>query len=174
MGKVEHLFWRALYNGFAKWLPKSNSFFNLGQKKLRACCAAHLLKDVGVGINIERGAKLQSEISLGDFSGLGVGSDINGRVIIGKNVLMAPEVVIYTVNHNYIDKNYTIISQGYSDEQPVVIEDDVWLCRRAMIMPGVHIGKGAVVAAGAIVTKDVPPYSVVGGNPAKVIRYREV
>lgn len=173
MKKISNAFWRILYNVFASKLPRSNAEINLGQKRLRYACAKHLLGKVGKNVNIERGAKLQREIDIGDNSGLGVNSDINGRVIIGKNVLMAPDVVIYTKNHAYREKKRTIMAQGYAPSEPVIIGDDVWICRRVMIMPGVTVGNGAVIAAGAVVAKDVPPYAVVGGNPAKIIKYRE-
>ncbi len=63
--------------------------------------------------------------------------------------------------------------QGFAEEKPVVIEDDVWIGSRVTILPGVTIGRGSVVGAAAVVTKDVPPYSVVAGNPAKVVKTRE-
>ena len=173
MNKLSKFFWRFAYDAIAKHLPHSNAKINIGQKKIRYLCAKHLLKFVGKNVNIEKGAKLQSGISIGNNSGLGINSDINGNVTIGENVLMAPDVVIYTINHAYKIKNKSIISQGYSNEKPVIIEDDVWICRRVMIMPGVKIGKGAVLAAGAVVVKDVPKYAVVGGNPAKIIKFRE-
>lgn len=173
MKKVSNMFWRAFYNVIASKLPRSNASINIGQKKLRYICAKHLVGKIGKNVNVERGAKLHRLIEIGDNSGLGINCDINGRVIIGKNVLMAPEVVIYTENHSYMDKNRLIIEQGYSQSRPVTIGDDVWICRRVMIMPGVTIGTGAVIAAGAVVVKDVPAYAVVGGNPAKIIKYRE-
>lgn len=162
-----------MYNVFASKLPRSNAAINIGQKRLRYICAKHLVGKIGKNVNIERGAKLQRQIEIGDNSGLGINCDINGKVIIGSNVLMAPEVVIYTENHAYYDKNSLIIEQGYSSSRPVTIGNDVWICRRAMIMPGITIGDGAVIAAGAVVVKDVPAYAVVGGNPAKIIKYRE-
>ena len=173
MKKISNKFWRVFYNVIASKLPRSNAAINIGQKKLRYLCAKHLVGKIGNNVNIERGAKLQKLIEIGDNSGLGINCDINGKVIIGRNVLMAPEVVIYTQNHSYIDKNKLIIEQGYLPSRPVVIGDDVWICRRAMIMPGITIGDGAVIAAGAVVVKDVPAYAVVGGNPAKIIKYRE-
>ena len=86
---------------------------------------------------------------------------------------MGPEVIIYTQNHSYSKKSVLIRNQGYDDYKKVVIEDDVWIGRRAMIMPGSHIGKGAVIAAGSVVSGNVPEYAVVGGVPAKVIKYRK-
>ncbi len=116
---------------------------------------------------------LGSNISIGNYSGIGEKSFIQdiGKIDIGDSVLMGPEVMIFTANHN-IKKNQLIRKQGYSVKN-VVIEDDVWIGARSIILPGVKIGKGSVVAAGSIVTKSVEPYSVVGGNPAKVIKFRE-
>jgi maltose O-acetyltransferase len=94
-------------------------------------------------------------------------------VIIGKDVMMGPEVMIYTSNHETNRTDMPMIEQGDTQAIPVVIEDDVWIGARAILLPGVHIGKGAIVAAGSIVTKAVPPYTIVGGNPAKEIRKRE-
>ena len=173
MRRISNTFWRILYNLVASKLPRSNASINIGQKKLRYVCAQHLVRRIGENVNVERGAKLQGQIEIGDNSGLGIDCDINGPVIIGNNVMMAPEVVIYTQNHAYQNRRINIIEQGYSQVNAVYIGDDVWICRRAMIMPGVSIGNGAVIAAGAVVVKDVPAYAVVGGNPAKIIKYRE-
>lgn len=73
----------------------------------------------------------------------------------------------YPFRHNIIHNGIDAISKG-----DIIIEDDVWIGQRAIIMSGIHIGQGAVIAAGAVVTKDVPPYAIVGGVPAKVIKYR--
>lgn len=86
---------------------------------------------------------------------------------IGKSVVIAYEAIIWTLHHDYNDVNFKTIGA------PVVIEDYAWICSRTIILPGVTIGKGAVVASGAVVTKDVPPYAIVGGVPAKIIGYRE-
>lgn len=86
---------------------------------------------------------------------------------IGKSVVIAYEAIIWTLHHDYNDVNFKTIGA------PVVIEDYAWICSRTIILPGVTIGKGAVVAAGAVVANDVPPYAIVGGVPAKIIGYRE-
>lgn len=86
---------------------------------------------------------------------------------IGKSVVIAYEAIIWTLHHDYNDVNFKTIGE------PVVLEDYTWICSRAIVLPGVKIGKGAVVASGAVVTKDVPPYAIVGGVPAKIIAYRE-
>jgi acetyltransferase-like isoleucine patch superfamily enzyme len=93
------------------------------------------------------------------------------KIRIGDDVIIAPEVYIQTANHIFIDPTKTIREQGYMCA-PIVIEDDVWLGFRAIVLPGVTIGQGSVVAANAVVTKDVKPYSVVGGVPARLIKKR--
>ena len=92
-----------------------------------------------------------------------------GTVTIGDHVLLAPNVVITTSNPPF-DPRLRRESLGYAS--PVTIGDDVWIGYRATILSGVTIGQGAMIAAGSVVTKDVPPYAVVGGVPARVIRYR--
>lgn len=84
---------------------------------------------------------------------------------------MGPECMIFTSNHG-IKKDELIIKQENTIEN-VIIEDDVWIGSRSIILPGVRIQKGSVIAAGSIVTKSVDSYAIVGGNPAKVIKYRE-
>lgn len=93
---------------------------------------------------------------------------LDGRMglSIGSNVDISQEVNIWTEQHDYIDPHYKAVGA------PVVIEDYVWIASRATILPGVRIGRGAVVACGAVVTNDVPPLTVVGGVPAKAIGTR--
>lgn len=86
--------------------------------------------------------------------------------------MMGPEVTILTHTHR-IDRTDIPMGQQGSMVCEVVIGDDVWIGMRSIILPGVRIGSGAVIGAGAVVTKDVPNYAVVGGVPARVIRYRK-
>lgn len=88
--------------------------------------------------------------------------------------MMGPDVLIISrhQNHRFDDLSRPMRLQGYAESAPVVIEDDVWLGARVIVLPGIRIGRGAVVGAGAIVTKDVPPYAVCVGNPARIVRYR--
>jgi maltose O-acetyltransferase len=89
------------------------------------------------------------------------------QVCIGSNVFFGPAVQIYTVNHPLeAAARRTLTEQA----KPVTIEDDVWIGGGAILLPGVTIGKGSVVAAGAVVSKDVPPGVVAGGNPCRVIK----
>lgn len=112
-------------------------------------------------------------LRLGQNSGWGFGCFINagGGVSIGHNVLVGPHVVIHSLNHVYKDTNKLIRLQGHV-KRPVVIEDDTWIGAAAVILPGVHIGKGAVVGAGSVVSKDVPAFGVVVGNPAYLVKAR--
>lgn len=92
-----------------------------------------------------------------------------GGITIGNNVYTSPFVQIVAVNHVYDDPNRPIIEQGIT-AQGIVIEDDAWIGSSAIVLDGVRVGKGAVVAAGAVVSKEVPPHTVVAGVPAKVIK----
>ena len=92
--------------------------------------------------------------------------DYRGSIEIGKNVNISSQVIILTADHDPNDKNFK------SRIKKTIIEDYAWLSTRSMVLPGIRIGKGAVVAAGAVVTKDVPPYVIVGGVPAKIITER--
>lgn len=113
------------------------------------------------------------KVTVGDntFIGDNVRIYATEKVVIGRNVLIAAEVILITTNHRYAEMDRPINMQGFED-LPITIRDNVWIGYRAIILPGVTIGTGAVIAAGAVVTKDVPEYSVAGGIPAKVIRNR--
>jgi len=93
--------------------------------------------------------------------------------IIGDFVMIAPHATLLSSRHNYARLDIPLILQGAENNIPPVIENNVWIGRNAIIMPGVHIGTGSIVAAGAIVTKDVIPWSIVGGAPANLIRMRK-
>ena len=109
------------------------------------------------------------DITIGDYTRIGIHSTIIGPVCIGSHVNLAQGIVVTALNHNFTDTDKRIDEQGVST-QPVRIGDDVWIGANAVILPGVTIGRHVVVAAGAVVTKDVPDNCLVGGVPAKVIR----
>ncbi|MBQ8426737.1 MAG: acyltransferase [Clostridia bacterium] len=160
-----------LYKITASWLPISRR--SRFAKKLRAHWAKKIAKSFGKNVNIERGAIFTPGLSIGNNSGVGVNCEINGEVVIGNDVMMGPEVVIYTSGHKYDRTDIPMWKQGSTEMQAVTIKDDVWIGRRVIIMPGVTIGTGAVLGGGAVVTKDVPDFAVVGGVPAKVIKRRK-
>lgn len=160
-----------MYTITSKWLPQSRHF-PLGGR-LRRAWLRRIVDSCGDNVNVETGACFTPDLKIGNNSGIGIHCELNGPVVIGNDVLMGPEVIVYTQNHKFKDLDLPIRKQGYSEVQPVEIGDDVWLGRRCMVMPGVRIGRGCVVAAGAVVTKDVPPYCVVGGIPARIIKKRQ-
>lgn len=111
-------------------------------------------------------------ISIGSGSGLGVNCSVHGPITIGDNVMMGPDVTILTQTHNIERTDIPMGQQGMRVAE-VVIGNDVWIGMRVIIMPGVKVGDGVVIGAGAVVTKDVPAFAIVGGVPAKVIKYRK-
>jgi acetyltransferase-like isoleucine patch superfamily enzyme len=113
----------------------------------------------------------QSGITIGDNSLIGPYNFIwgQGGVHIGNNVMFGPRVSVLPVNHNFDDPSRSIRDQGIT-AKGIRIDDDAWIAAHAVIIDGVHIGRGSAVGAGALVTKDVPPYSLVVGSPAKVIK----
>lgn len=108
-------------------------------------------------------------IVIGDHTRIGLGNTVIGPVTIGDKVNIAQNVVISGLNHNFEDINKPIAEQGISTKQ-VTIEDDVWIGANSVVLAGIRIGKHVVVGAGSVVTRDVPPYSVVVGNPARVMK----
>ena len=109
------------------------------------------------------------DVMIGDHTRIGLHNTIIGPVEIGSHVNLAQGITVSALNHNFSDTNKRIDEQGVSTN-PVTIEDDVWVGANAVILPGVTIGEHCVVAAGAVVTKDVLPHSLVAGVPAKVIK----
>lgn len=128
------------------------------------------LKSMGKGNAIKRHVEIiiPRRVEIGDNNTINHNVLLDGRggLTIGSNVDIAQDVIIWTEQHDYNSDDYR------GEMKPVIIEDYVWIASRATILPGVTIHKGAVVACGAIVTKDVPPMTVVAGVPAKIIGNR--
>lgn len=109
------------------------------------------------------------KISIGNNSRVGIGSVLIGPVTIGDHVGIAQNVVITALNHNYTDISKPISLQGVNTQE-VYIGDGTWIGANSVILPGVFIGNHCVVGAGSVVVKDVPSYSVILGNPARVVK----
>lgn len=164
---------RILYILLAKHMPLSHSRpFGRISRSFRAFTTKMILDDCGLNVDIEKGAVFSHRCSIGSNSGIGVNCQLNGKVIIGDNVLMGPEVMMFTHNHIHSRKDIPMKRQGTDTEKPIVIGDDVWIGARCIILPGVKIGKGVIIGSGAVVTKDAPDYAIIGGNPARVIKMR--
>jgi len=174
LDRIKRTLANCAYKYFAKQLPQSNLKPNMGQKRLRVFLLRNFVDGgIGANVNIEKGATIApSQFYLGDNSGIGVNCKIQSHVSIGKNVMMGPHCFFCTENHKFASVEIPMIKQGFTERRPIIVDDDVWFGYGVIVLPGVHIGEGAVVGAGSVVTKDVPPYAIVGGNPAKVIRRR--
>ncbi|WP_374446395.1 DapH/DapD/GlmU-related protein [Providencia sp.] len=95
----------------------------------------------------------------------------DSKISIGSNCLIASECILITRNHIYSNIEEPIRNQGYKNA-PITIEDDVWLGYRVIVLPGVTIGEGSIIAANSVVNCDIPPFSIYGGTPAKYIKNR--
>ena len=109
------------------------------------------------------------DVIIGNYTRIGLHNTIIGPVTIGHHVNLAQGITVTALNHKFENPDIRIDEQGISTK-PVIIGNDIWVGANAVILPGVTIGDHSVIAAGAIVTKDVPPHSLVAGVPAKVIK----
>lgn len=129
---------------------------------------------VGKQVSWGKRLRISSDLWIGDYSGVGDRAYITPRVTIGDNVMIGKDLKIFTRNHRTDRVDIPMRQQGFCDISPLTIGNDVWICDSVIITPGcTHIGDGSILAAGAVVTSDVEPYTVVGGNPARVIRHRK-
>lgn len=158
-----------LYNCIAKHLPATNRRIPLKNtiRWFRRKISERLLEQCGSNINVEKGANFGTGIGIriGDNSGLGINCRIGRNTTIGNNVMMGPDVIILTSNHIFDRIDIPMNMQG-SEQKCVTIKNDVWIGTRVIILPGVTIGNSSIIAAGAVVTKDVPDYAIVAGCPA--------
>lgn len=166
-----------IYKLFLVWLPSTNNTTPVSKliRKIRSGVAGGCFDKHGRNINIERKADFGKGdgISIGDNSGLGVNCHVRGPIEIGSDVMMGPNVRIITSKHNTSRTDIPMRQQGHLPKQKVTIGSDVWIGANVIIMPGITVGNGSIIGAGAVVTKDIPEYAVVGGVPAKVIKYRK-
>ncbi|GAB4237994.1 MAG: acyltransferase [Ekhidna sp.] len=159
---------------FAKWYLRKCTTVGFGVRTngkplIRNGGAIHLGNDVRIWSNITKSKLLvgsKAKLSIGKNSRVnGVHIGVRNQVTIGENVRIAPYTII-------LDSDFHSVTDHFAElpGEPIIIEDNVWITTRATILKGVKIGEGSVIAAGAVVNKDVPPYTIVGGVPAKVIK----
>ncbi len=127
-----------------------------------------VIECTGILTHLGEGFWIGDDSNLGDYSFVGAA----GGVRIGRHVLIGQGVRFHSENHVFTRTDIPIKAQGVTNEG-IVVEDDVWLGSGVIVLDGVTIGRGAVVAAGSVVTKDVPRFAIVGGAPARVIRFRK-
>lgn len=165
-----------LYYHFAIHLPVSFSKMRGGiSLKIRYLLCRNIFEYCGKNVNVEKGAKFGSgvHIRIGDNSGIGINADIPDGTVIGKNVMMGSNCFVISRNHGFERTDIPMREQGYVIAKPLVNEDDCWIGRDVLITGGRIIKKGTLVAARCVLTKDFPEYSVVGGNPSRLIKNRQ-
>ena len=132
-------------------------------------------------MKIGKGTKISFDVRVENAKNIIIGSDttithdviLDGRagINIGDNVMVGFDSKLLSYTHNFNDPSIPIRDQGFSGRL-ILLGNDVWIGTSAIILPGAKIGEGAVIGAGSVVTKDVPPYTIVGGSPAKIIGKR--
>lgn len=141
----------------------SQTIRNWALRKMGAKMTKNVKFYEGISVRNPKGLTIEDGVSIGPKVLL----DARCGLTIRKSAVIAYEAIIWTLNHDYNDVNFC--GKG----APVEIGKYAWVCSRSIILPGIIIGEGAVVASGAVVTKDVEPYTIVGGVPARVIGLRE-
>lgn len=143
--------------------------------QVRARLYSFVCKKIGRNVDLLQGVRIlcPANVVIGDNVSINVNStlDGNGGLTIGSDVMIGSYCQILTANHVFASREKPMKEQGIST-RPVNIGDDVWLGSAVIILPGVKVGKGAIIAAGAVLTKDVEPYHIVAGVPAKPIGVR--
>lgn len=176
------MFSRLLYYGFARFLPKSTTpVFGKLSGSIRQClCRRMFRKDEthqGRKLVVEQGAYFGSGkcFTVGDEVGIGKNfKSFNRTVTIDDYLMMGEDVLFLGGGHIFDRTDIPMGHQGSKPSTPLHIAGDVWIGSRSIVLPGCRrIGHGAIIGAGSVVTKDVPDWAVVGGNPAKVIKYRK-
>jgi maltose O-acetyltransferase len=166
-----------LYYSFARFLPKSTTPI-IGKLSLsfRRFLCSRIFESCGTKLCVENNAYFGNgkNFQLGHDVGFGTNFKTLNRVLkIGNYLMMAEDVLFLGGNHKFDRIDIPMGHQGGNDKTPLTIDDDVWIGARSIVLPGCkHVGKGVIIGAGSVVTKDIPDYAIVGGNPAKIIKFR--
>lgn len=174
--KIIKNFFLVAYYGFAQYLPDSYTpIVGKISNWIRVFCVKRIVFKCGDIDTIGRRAYFGNgrDVQLGDHCTLGANSSIPNNTIVGAYSMVSRQTHILVNNHAFDRTDIPIKLQGYKPTKPTIIEDDVWIGMRSFLTPGRHLRKGTIVAAGSVLTKDFPEYSIVGGAPAKLIRMRK-
>jgi len=166
-----------LYYCFAKHLPKSTTpIVGKLAKKIRQSLCKRIFKKCGKGLHVENAVYFGNgkDIEAGDYVGFGSNFKTLNRVLkIGDYLMMGEDVLFLGGVHHFENIDIPMSRQGETGKTPLAICNDVWIGARVIVLPNCKkIGKGVIIGAGAVVTKDIPDYAIVGGNPAKIIKFR--
>ncbi len=145
--------------------------YSLFFPKIRAWVAKQFIVSCGKKVEIGSRCSLSTDLRIGSRSGIGNNCLLQAGCTLGDDVMMGPDVKIYTKTHNYSAMDRPMHEQGIKSNA-VVIGNDVWIGANVIILPGVTVGDHSILGASAVVTKPVPPYSIVGGNPARILKDR--
>lgn len=162
------------YYGVGYWLPNSYGIGGGVCNRLRVLLCHGIFKQCGKITTINRKVHFGSgrNIEIGDESGIGANTRIPSNTVIGNNVIISRNIFILHRNHEFGRTDIPINHQGFKPAKQTIIEDDCWIGMNSLLTPGRHIRKGTIVAMGSVLTRDFPEYSIVGGNPAKLIKSR--
>ncbi len=161
-----------LYNIIGKSLPLDSMPYSKGLRNIRYFLFSKCIKKCGDDPRVDKNVYISPSIEVGNSIRISENVKIRKNTSIGNDVLIGPGVQIITATHNFSKLDIPINKQGDS-QYKVNIGNDVWIGTNAIILPNVTIENHVIVAAGSVITKDVPTNAIVGGNPAKIIRYRD-
>ena len=173
--RIKYYFSLIFYYLFATHLPDSYTpIIGKLSNRIRIMCVRRIFLKCGKLTTFNRKVKFGSGrlVQIGDFSGIGANVDMPHDIIIGSYVMLGRQTHIFAANHSFDNKDIPMIQQGAMPRKQTIIEDDVWIGLRVIMTPGKIIKKGTIVGAGAVVTKNFDAYSIIGGNPAHLIRKR--
>ncbi len=171
--ELRYWFWKAAIHSMGGKIGKNVKFY----ESVRIVGDSPGAIAIGDDVRILRGVTISTSsggsVQIGNGIHIGEGSVIHSgvRISIGDNVIIGPQNIIVDLDHRFERMDLPINQQGMSGKE-VRIEEDVWIASHCVIIKGVTIGRGAVIAAGSIVNKSIPPYSVAAGVPAKAIKKR--
>ena len=172
--KLRYLFWKNLISLSGGKIGKKVKIY----EGVRIVCNHHGAINIGNNVRILRNATISTsesgKISIGNNTHIGESTIIHSdqEITIKDNVIIGPQNIIVDFDHIYQSIDIPIAKQGHNAKR-ILIEDDVWVSSHCSIIKGIMIGKGSIIGAGSVVNKDISPYSVACGVPAKVIKKRE-
>lgn len=175
--KISQIICLCIYYSIARYLPVSYSKpFGRLSKYIRYYLCKKIFKETGHNANIEKGAYFGrgGDVVIGKNSSIGVNSHIHNNTIIGNDVMMGPNTkMLNNRTHNHDRTDITMIEQGISEFKPqVIIGNDVWIGEDVLILGSKTIANGSIIGARTVLTKNFPEYSIVGGNPSRLIKSR--
>lgn len=159
------------YTAILRFTPEDYRPYALFFPALRNWVVSRYVISCGKNLRVMHGAEISPNIRAGANNALGTRCMIQSNVTLGDNVIMGPDVKIYSKNHAFDRTDIPVREQGDTHHE-TTLGNDVWVGANVLIMAGVTVGNHCILAAGAVVAKDVPDYAIVGGNPAKIIRMR--